>query len=131
MKDQRRRAPPNPSPPYDLFSVLPCPPQLTMSQTLLTPFHGTSYSPAIILPPSAGRSQTISYSELKTHIGSFISQLDSWDGPAGPLQAGDTVSMSLVNGAEFVVSFLGVGGHRSVGAPLGHSRGWRLTMWWS
>lgn len=81
-------------------------------QTLLTPFAKPSNAPALLLPASAPTPNlTLSYTQLAQLIDTLRSQLDSWDYNGG-LKQGDVVSMSLVNGAEFAVAFLGVTAHR-------------------
>lgn len=83
--------------------------------TLLTPFSHPSSSPALLLPTSASPTNgplTLSYTNLSKLVHHLREQLDQWQGPNGALKKGDTVSMSLGNGVEFSLSFLGVGAHR-------------------
>lgn len=82
-------------------------------QTLLTPFQHPSSTPALVLPASAPTPNlSLSYTQLSSLIHDVRFSLDTWDGAGKPLQAGDVVSLSLVNGVEFAVGFLGVGAHR-------------------
>lgn len=82
-------------------------------QTLLTPFQRPSAAPALVLPASAlTPNLSISYAQLSALINDVRLSLDTWDEAGKPLQAGDVVSLSLVNGVEFAVGFLGVGAHR-------------------
>ncbi|ORY43940.1 peroxisomal-coenzyme A synthetase [Leucosporidium creatinivorum] len=90
--------------------------------TLLKPFTQPSSSPALLLPASASLGPlSLSYSNLTHLIHSLRDQLDKWEGPNGPLNQGDVVSISLGNGIEFALSFLGVGAHRCIAAPLNPS----------
>ena len=78
--------------------------------TLASLLH-KSDSPALILPPSATRSnatETISFSAFSAAIDGFRAQLAE----LGVLSEQDAVSMSLINSAEFVVAFIAVGLHR-------------------
>ncbi|SCZ96519.1 BZ3500_MvSof-1268-A1-R1_Chr8-2g10258 [Microbotryum saponariae] len=89
---------------------------MATANTLLTPFARPSTSPAILLPASSHLpNTTLSYRQLASHIDSLRQQLEAW---SGALQVGDVVSMSLINGPEFAIAFLGVGSHRCVAAPL-------------
>ncbi|KDE06250.1 hypothetical protein MVLG_03409 [Microbotryum lychnidis-dioicae p1A1 Lamole] len=89
---------------------------MATANTLLTPFARPSTSPAIVLPASSHLpNTTLSYRQLASHIDSLRQQLEAW---SGGLKAGDVVSMSLINGPEFAIAFLGVGSHRCVAAPL-------------
>ncbi|SCV67345.1 BQ2448_5991 [Microbotryum intermedium] len=89
---------------------------MAVARTLLSPFARPSPSPAILLPASSHLpNTTLNYRQLADHIDSVRQQLEAW---SGALQVGDVVSMSLINGPEFAVAFLGVGSHRCVTAPL-------------
>ncbi|KAK0549351.1 hypothetical protein OC846_003551 [Tilletia horrida] len=85
--------------------------------TLLAVFDSrqgfNSSAPAVILPPSAPVQATISYHDLHEIVLDFQAQLASLG-----LAPGQVVSSSLVNGIEFVVSFLATGAERLVAAPL-------------
>ncbi|KAL9940889.1 hypothetical protein V8E36_000377 [Tilletia maclaganii] len=71
---------------------------------------------AVILPASAPVQATISYADLHDIVLDFQAQLASLG-----FEAGKVVSSSLVNGIEFVVSFLATGAERLVAAPLNPS----------
>lgn len=84
-----------------------------MSKTLISPFYKPASGPAILLPASAATPNvSISHSKLAALIDDVRTSLDQWDGNGTPLQHGDVVSMSLINGVEFAAAFLGVGAHR-------------------
>ncbi|KAK0539276.1 hypothetical protein OC834_000127 [Tilletia horrida] len=70
-------------------------------------------APAVVLPASAPVQGTLSYATLHAIVLDFQAQLASLG-----LDPGTVVSSSLVNGIEFVVSFLAVGAERLVSAPL-------------
>lgn len=74
-----------------------------------------------MLPESSSTpGTTLSYSQLMDQIDRVRQQLDQWNGGESgkALEQGDVVSMSLVNSAEFAVSFLAVGAHRFISVDL-------------
>src|SRR5947207_9106489 len=78
--------------------------------TLTTALHYNSHSAAIIIPET---DLQISYNSLKQHIQSLQSRLASLG--VSPHSA---VTISLINGLEFTISFLAVGSQRAIAAPL-------------
>jgi acyl-CoA synthetase (AMP-forming)/AMP-acid ligase II len=78
--------------------------------TLVTALSTTSSSPAIIIPES---NLHISYPSLKHHISTLQSQLAKLG-----VSPGSAVSISLINGLEFAISFLAVGAQGAIAAPL-------------
>src|SRR5208282_3690039 len=78
--------------------------------TLTTALNYNSPSPAIIIPET---DLQISYPSLIWHIHSLQSRLASLG--VCPRSA---VTISLINGLEFAISFLAVGAQRAIAAPL-------------
>jgi oxalate---CoA ligase len=77
---------------------------------LTTALNYNSPSPAIIIPET---DLQISYNSLKQHIQSLQSRLASLG--VSPHSA---VTISLINGLEFAISFLAIGAQRAIAAPL-------------
>ena len=77
---------------------------------LTSALNYNSPSPAIIIPETGLR---ISYDSLKWHIQSLQSRLASLG--VSPHSA---VTISLINGLEFAISFLAIGAQRAIAAPL-------------
>jgi oxalate---CoA ligase len=78
--------------------------------TLTTALNYSSSSPAIIIPETGFH---LSYSDLRREIASLQSAL-----AAVGVARHSAVSISLVNGLEFAISFLAVGAQRAIAAPL-------------
>jgi oxalate---CoA ligase len=78
--------------------------------TLVTALSSTSSSPAIIIPSS---NLHVSYPSLQKHISHLQSTLASLG-----VAPGSAVSISLINGLEFAISFLAVGAQAAIAAPL-------------
>ncbi|KAJ6257195.1 S-dihydroxybenzoyltransferase [Drechslerella dactyloides] len=78
--------------------------------TLSTAFSPTPSAPAVIIPATA---KTYTYAELGAQIRTFQSFLASVG-----ITTGSAVSISLVNGLEFIVSFLAATHQRAIAAPL-------------
>jgi acyl-CoA synthetase (AMP-forming)/AMP-acid ligase II len=73
--------------------------------TTLSPSRGSNDAKAITIPGSDARH--LSYPELATYVQQFAQQLKSVG-----VKGGDVVSMSLVNGLEFVGGFFATGAIR-------------------
>lgn len=80
--------------------------------------HGSAT--AIVMPPTAlaaadgpGETASLTYDDLRAAVDRFRADLER----TGLLEPGCSVSMSLVNGLEFVVAFLAVGEARCTGRP--------------
>ncbi|KAF3929861.1 S-dihydroxybenzoyltransferase [Dactylella cylindrospora] len=78
--------------------------------TLPTAFSPTPAYPAVIIPST---SKTYTYADLHAQIYTFQSFLASVG-----ITTGSAVSISLVNGLEFIVSFLAATHQRAIAAPL-------------
>ncbi|KAF3216688.1 hypothetical protein TWF191_008933 [Orbilia oligospora] len=78
--------------------------------TLPTAFSPTPSAPAVIIP-STGRTYT--YAQLSSQIQTFQAFLASVG-----ITNGSAVSISLVNGLDFIVSFLAATHQRAIAAPL-------------
>ncbi|KAF3915888.1 S-dihydroxybenzoyltransferase [Arthrobotrys entomopaga] len=78
--------------------------------TLPTAFAQTPSAPAVIIPSTT---RTYTYAQLGTQIDTFQSFLASVG-----ITTGSAVSISLVNGLEFIVPFLAATYQRAIAAPL-------------
>ena len=78
--------------------------------TLTTSLHYNSPSPAIIIPEL---DLQISYKTLLNHINILQSSL-----AAIGVSPSSAITISLINGLEFVISFLAVGAQKAIAAPL-------------
>lgn len=84
---------------------------MTTGLTAALKWH--SASPAIIIPET---DRIFSYEDVKRHIDilqSYMAEVGVFPGSA--------VTMSLVNGLEFVISFLAIAAQRAIAAPLNPS----------
>jgi|SRR5579862_2939116 len=81
--------------------------------TLTTALNYQSSSPAIIIPETG---LELSYKDVQHHISSLQATLAEIG--VAPHSA---VSISLINGLEFAISFLAVGAQRAIAAPLNPS----------
>jgi oxalate---CoA ligase len=81
--------------------------------TLTTSLNYGSSSPAIIIPETGLQ---LTYNDLKHHIQSLQASLAEIG--IAPQSA---VSISLINGLEFAISFLAVGAQGAIAATLNHS----------
>ncbi|KAF3181046.1 hypothetical protein TWF751_010254 [Orbilia oligospora] len=78
--------------------------------TLPTAFSPTPSAPAVIIPSTA---RTYTYAQLSSQIHAFQTFLASVG-----IANGSAVSISLVNGLDFIVSFLAATHQRAIAAPL-------------
>lgn len=78
--------------------------------TLTSALAYASNSPAVIIPET---DLHLSYNEIKQQIASLQSSLAQIG-----LSPQSAVSISLINGLEFAISFLAVGAQRAIAAPL-------------
>ncbi|KAF3313697.1 hypothetical protein TWF173_005767 [Orbilia oligospora] len=78
--------------------------------TLPTAFSPTPSAPAVIIPSTA---RTYTYAQLSSQIHAFQTFLASVG-----ITNGSAVSISLVNGLDFIVSFLAATHQRAIAAPL-------------
>ena len=81
--------------------------------TLTTSLNYGSSSPAIIIPETGLQ---LSYGDLKHHIQSLQTTLAEIG-----ISPQSAVSISLINGLEFAISFLAVGAQGAIAAPLNPS----------
>ena len=84
-----------------------------MMTSLTTALQWHSASPAIIIPET---DRTFSYKDVKRYIDilqSHMAEIGVFPGSA--------VTMSLMNGLEFVISFLAIAAQRAIAAPLNPS----------
>jgi oxalate---CoA ligase len=81
--------------------------------TLTTSLNYGSSSPAIIIPETGLQ---LSYNDLKHHIQSLQASLAEIG-----ISPQSAVSISLINGLEFAISFLAVGAQGAIAAPLNPS----------